>query len=564
MNENANKFLWGIAGTIFKHFVIPILVGYAVYHIFFDLLHLSDNTSFRIAFFCTIGAFIYLVYKTFTHSISPFKKRHYNVTQTTFTGKKIRDTVYQLLTDDRKLKLNITNPYAGVLILGGAGAGKSFSVIEPLITQSIQQGMAGLVYDFKFPTLATVAAGTANPKNIPCYYINFDNLSISHRVNPIAPEIMTRSSFADQAARTIMQNLNPPTKGGNAFFTDSAIAYLSGIIWFLREEAPQLCTLPHAMELASRDITKVIDLLKKNGEVAQTIASLRSAVEANASNQFAGVVSSLQLSLSKLNIREIVWVLSGQDFTLDLNTPKDPKFLTIGNNPELSDTYGPILALISTVALRLMNQQGKVPSAAILDEAPTLYLPNFSQIPATARSNKLATIFSVQDFSQIGLLYGNEEREAILSNLANKFFGRVNHPDTAQYVARMWGRQLVVQDSFSYGENTSQPFDSNSGVNTSITERDRVQVQEVTQLKTGEFFGQLVESNVTFFRAKIKPKTVTRAPIAPFKEVTDEMLKANQQRIREEIDQLLNTPEGIKAKPISTPIPPESNRFEQF
>jgi hypothetical protein len=45
-----------------------------------------------------------------------------------------------------------------------------------------------------------------------------------------------------------------------------------------------------------------------------------------------------------------------------------------------------------------MNQQGKRHSFFLLDEGPTLFIPKLDQLPATARSNKVATIYMAQTF----------------------------------------------------------------------------------------------------------------------------------------------------------------------
>ena len=71
--------------------------------------------------------------------------------------------------------------------------------------------------------------------------------------------------------------------------------------------------------------------------------------------------------------------------------------------------------------MRQMNKPNQQKSVVLLDEAPTIYIPNIEQIPATARSNKIATIFGVQDFSQLVDNYGQDKAQIILANLGNQF-----------------------------------------------------------------------------------------------------------------------------------------------
>ena len=55
----------------------------------------------------------------------------------------------------RKGWVNIVNPFRGTWVVGTPGSGKTFSIIEPFIRQHSAKGFALVVYDYKFPTLAT-------------------------------------------------------------------------------------------------------------------------------------------------------------------------------------------------------------------------------------------------------------------------------------------------------------------------------------------------------------------------------------------------------------------------
>lgn len=55
----------------------------------------------------------------------------------------------------RKGWVNISNPFRGTWVVGTPGSGKTFSIIEPFIRQHSAKGFVMVVYDYKFPTLAT-------------------------------------------------------------------------------------------------------------------------------------------------------------------------------------------------------------------------------------------------------------------------------------------------------------------------------------------------------------------------------------------------------------------------
>lgn len=482
---------------------------------------------------------------------------------TSKTGRKVGQSVYTIETHTPAVpRIHLTNPFRGVLILGGAGAGKSRSLIEPIIQQTIQQGYAGLLYDFKFPTLAKVADNAMRETNRPRlkYFVNFEDLTRSHRVNPLHTDTMPTQSHADEYARAILYNLKPDAIKKADFWVDSAQSYLTALIWFLREEYPQYCTLPHVMALAFQPTADVVALLSTNPETRGTVASLRESVQRKAEGQTAGVVSTLQTALRKINTKEIVWVLSGDDFSLNINDPQEPKFVTFGNSPTLSSTFAPVIALLTTVALKQMNQQGKAPSAVILDEAPTLFIPNFEQLPATGRSNQIATIFGAQDISQIEDMYGRSKKDALLANLNNQFYGRVGHRETAQYIADLWGREYVQQRTEGQNES-SRNFETTQGRSTShsYTERSRVRIQDVLELQTGEFYGQLVDSDFSSFKAQIKAPEPGPVPeIVPVTTATSQAVKKNFIRIQEEIENLLASQRPGQGK-TAEPITPQPN-----
>lgn len=483
------------------------------------------------------------------------------------TSQRVRLTVYTILTTTATIRrIYITNPFRGILILAGAGAGKTKSLVEPILEQSIQQGFAGLLYDFKFPGLAKVASQAMHTRpDRPMYYINFEHLTLSHRVNPLHPDTMPTQSYADEYARAIMYNLKPDAIKKSDFWVDSAQTYLTALIWFLREEYPQYCTLPHVMALAFQPTADVVALLSTNPETRGTIASLRESVQRKAEGQTAGVVSTLQTALRRINTKEIVWVLSGNDFSLNLNDPDNPRFLTLGNSPALSSTFSPVLALLATVAIKQMNQAGKAASVVILDEAPTLYIPDFDQLPATGREHQVVTVFAAQDISQIEGMYGRNKKDAVLANLNNQFYGRVGQRETAQYVSDLWGMEDVEQRTQGQSEGSTSRDSTttrNRTVNHSYVQRQRVKVQDVLELNPGEFYGQLVESDFSSFKAQIKVQESTPLPeLVPVTQVATDDLKQNFLRIQDEVECLFKPRkpnQGGIVEPIQTgPITPQ-------
>lgn len=297
-----------------------------------------------------------------------------------------------------------------------------------------------------------------------------------------------------------------------------------------------------------KDYQKLLDKLKQDYQCASMIRSIITAVDMEASNQTAGMVSTLQLGLGRINTPEICYVLSGDEFSLDINDPKEPKMLCIGTSPALSDTFAPVISCLVTVTLKHMNSQGKHHSYVLLDEGPTLYIPKFDQLPATARSNKVATIYLAQDFSQMKKEYGQNEAEAITSNLNNQFFGRVANLHTAEYVSRIFGKQDRLMRSEGLSNNlpnslnlgldgrTSSGSTGNS-INYSLQERNRIYPQELLNLEVGQFFGTTVETANPNFSVHFAGTDFPGGKVAPFAEGVD--VDSNYKRIVLEVEAIL-------------------------
>lgn len=230
-------------GSFFKYILIPVAGGFLI-SILLEVMFATVGVH-KLPLFQKLevwGGWIAGFYFLFLMAGGGSKKAAVaQASVTSRTGLKVKEGIYNLPTLERDIRtIKITNPYRHTLVAGGPGSGKSFSILEPMLVQAMQQGKAALVYDYKFPTFARLVA-TYKVQGVTPYYINFDDLTRSHRVNPIDPQLMNRSSFADQYARTVVYNLIPDAAtSANPFFADSAQGYLGGPPTFVRNVPSEL------------------------------------------------------------------------------------------------------------------------------------------------------------------------------------------------------------------------------------------------------------------------------------------------------------------------------------
>ena len=292
--------------------------------------------------------------------------------------------------------INVVNPFRASIVLGTPGSGKSYAVVNNFIKQQIEKGFSQYIYDFKYPDLSTIAYNHLlnHPEGYKVkpkfYVINFDDPRRSHRCNPIHPDFMEDITDAYESAYTIMLNLNKSwvQKQGD-FFVESPIILFAAIIWYLKIfQNGKYCTFPHAIEFLNRRYEDIFPILTSYPELENYLSPFMDAWLGGAAEQLMGQIASAKIPLSRMISPQLYWVMSDSEFTLDINNPKEPKILCVGNNPDRQNIYGAALGLYNSRIVKLINKKGMLKSSVIIDELPTIYFKGLDNLIATARSNK--------------------------------------------------------------------------------------------------------------------------------------------------------------------------------
>ncbi|WP_344672866.1 conjugal transfer protein MobC [Sphingobacterium kyonggiense] len=462
---------------------------------------------------------------------------------------------YRLKSKIRNSWINIINPFRGILVAGTPGAGKSYFVIRHIIDQHIKKGFSMFLYDFKYDDLTRIAYNKLlryqkNYKVKPAFYIiNFDDLTRTHRCNPLDPAGMDDITDATEASRTIMLGLNREwIKKQGDFFVESPINFLTAIIWYLcRYEDGKLCTLPHVIELMQTDYDRLFAILETEEEIKVLINPFISAYHNKAMAQLEGQIASAKIGLARLSSPQLYYVLSGNDFTLDINNPQEPKIVCMGNNPQKLQVYGAVLSLYISRMLKLVNRKGQLKSSLVFDEFPTIYVGGASGVDgllATARSNFVSTTLAVQDFSQLKKDYGAEQADVITGIVGNILSGQVTG-DTAKKLSENFGR--IVQDKDSMTINRS---DTSTTKATQLG--DAIPSARIAALSSGEFVGMVADNpdqkiNLKMFHCEIqndhkaiKTEEDAYKPITLIEQVTEQDIQENYKKIKRDIMELID------------------------
>ena len=390
--------------------------------------------------------------------------------------------------------INVVNPFRASMVLGTPGSGKSYAIVNNYIKQQIEKGFAMYIYDYKFPDLSEIAYNhllhhlDAYKVKPQFYVINFDDPRKSHRCNPINPAFMTDISDAYESAYTIMLNLNRSwiQKQGD-FFVESPIILLAAIIWFLKiYEDGKYCTFPHAIEFLNRPYAQIFPILTSYDELANYLSPFMDAWEGGAQDQLQGQIASAKIPLSRMISPALYWVMTGDDFSLDINNPNEPKVLVVGNNPDRQNIYSAALGLYNSRIVKLINKKKQLKSSVIIDELPTIYFRGLDNLIATARSNKVAVCLGFQDFSQLTRDYGDKESKVIQNTVGNVFSGQVVG-ETAKTLSERFGKVLQQRQSMTINRN-----DKSTSISTQMD--SLIPASKISNLTQGMFVGAVSDN----------------------------------------------------------------------
>ncbi|WP_422082183.1 type IV secretory system conjugative DNA transfer family protein [Ulvibacterium sp.] len=377
-----------------------------------------------------------------------------------------------------KGKVLLQNIRRGIAIIGAAGSGKTESVVYPLLRHFNHWNFSGVIYDYKNFEITEMAYPLFSKGDIPFQIISFD--TIYAKVNPIAPRYLPDEESVNEVSRVLVENLleqkDNHMNATTRFFNDVVEGLIGGMIWRLKTDFEDACTLPHLIALYQHLDTKNLIRFLSGNTISRAMAdAFISGVESE--RQTAGVKSTLANAFKKISTQRIFMVLSEDEINLNINDPNSLKVISVVNNPRIETSLSPVIATILHTITKQMSVRHRNPSFLLMEEAATLRLLNMHRIPATLRSYNIATVYVLQDKIQNDMMYGPMASKAILSNLSYQFFGKANDPDTAKYYERFF--EIVKQETKSVNKGYNLNFD------TRVTKGER----EVAKTRANVFYG---------------------------------------------------------------------------
>ena len=444
----------------------------------------------------------------------------------------------------RKGWVNISNPFRGTWVVGTPGSGKTFSIIEPFIRQHSAKGFALVVYDYKFPTLATKLyyhykknqkLGNL-PKGCKFNIINFVDVEYSRRVNPIQLKYINNLAAASETAETLLESLQKGKKegggGSDQFFQTSAVNFLAACIYFFcnwgkepydkdgnmltaekvqdkqtkrmiptgrvfnsagEEVEPaywlgKYSDMPHILSFLNESYQTIFEVLETDNEVAPLLGPFQTALKNKAMEQLEGMIGTLRVYTSRLATKESYWIFhkDGDDFDLKVSDPKSPSYLLIANDPEMESIIGALNALIlNRLVTRVNTGQGKnIPVSIIVDELPTLYFHKIDRLIGTARSNKVSVALGFQELPQLEADYGKVGMQKIITTVGNVVSGSARSKETLEWLSSdIFGKVVQLKKGVTIDRDRTS-------INLNENMDSLVPASKISDMPTGWICGQ--------------------------------------------------------------------------
>ena len=401
-----------------------------------------------------------------------------------------------------------------------------------------------VVYDYKFPTLATKLYYHYKlnekkgklPKGCQFNIINFVDIEYSRRVNPIQLKYINNLAAASETAETLLDSLQKGKKegggGSDQFFQTSAVNFLAACIFFFcnHNKLPydkdgnvlvaeydedrqtgqkrltgraknkeglyvepdhwlgQYSDMPHILSFLNLDYQTIFDVLQTDPEVAPLLGPFQTAMKNKAMEQLEGMIGTLRVYTSRLATKESYWIFhkDGDDFDLKVSDPEHPSYLLIANDPEMESIIGALNALIlNRLVTRVNTGQGKnVPVSIIVDELPTLYFHKIDRLIGTARSNKVSVTLGFQELPQLESDYGKVGMQKVITTVGNVVSGSARAKETLEWLSNdIFGKVVQLKKGVTIDRDRTS-------INLNENMDNLVPASKISDMPTGWICGQ--------------------------------------------------------------------------
>lgn len=371
--------------------------------------------------------------------------------------------------------LFLPNAQQSIAVFGAAGAGKSMSVLNPLIRSALDQGITSTVFDFKYPEQTKEIIGYAAQRG--------------YRVQIIAPSYAESGVFnilefirdsgdsigAGQISEVLTENTSQSADSGgsNEFFESGGASVLQGGMLLSKwlEEDPEAIAVakrlwdvavgdPHPSVADIMTVAAILNLpqfaermrfaaKRINPWITQSLAQFLSAGGEKGKKNVTegGILANAQKTVNQLVKRDFIPAICGKStIEIDLNGENVQTLTIVGMNQDYRHLISPLLATILDLLISrniTHSRHRTVPFFVSLDELPSMKLRKIANWLAEGRSAGFCGAIALQNLSQLREAYGADRTQTIISNCATKFFLNPQDAESAQSYSDYLGEREI-------------------------------------------------------------------------------------------------------------------------
>jgi type IV secretory pathway TraG/TraD family ATPase VirD4 len=319
----------------------------------------------------------------------------------------------------------------GILVCGGPGSGKSFSMINPLLRSALDQGFPLVLYDFKYSEQESATADAKGQAPILAGYALLRGYKVTV-LSPGFPESAVanpidflRSNEDSEMARQLAVTLNRNFQlgsddSGNSFFSNAGDQLVQAVFMLVkgtRYPDIMMCQAILGLPKLVKRIEQACEEL--NFMVREAFAQFVSV--AGSPETAASIVGTASGLFSRFMVPSALAAFCGQtNIPLDL---KGRQMVIFGMNKEKRDVIAPLLvSILHLLVSRNVAGKRTCPLVLGIDELPTLYLPALVDWLNQNREDGLISILGLQNLSMLEEAYRENTTNAIFGGCATKAF----------------------------------------------------------------------------------------------------------------------------------------------
>lgn len=400
---------------------------------------------------------------------------------------------YLIQIPESSQRLYFPDVQRGVLVCGAPGFGKTYSIINPLLRSTIDQGYPIVLYDFKYSsfTSTNTQAVLGQTAKIAGYA-----LARGYKVTILAPgfkESCTANpldflknekdaAMARQLAIALNKNLKLSSgdNDSNQFFSNAGDLLTQGLFQLAKgTKYPDIL-----MCYAILSLDNLIGRLKNADLNLWTRAAFSQFLSVAQSPETAASIVGTALGLfTRFIIPELLSAFCGTT-TLPLDL-KERQLVIFATDDERRDVISPLVA--SVLHLQVTRNVAKpraIPLILSLDELPTIYLPKLASWLNQKRENGLCTILGLQNLSQLKETYGEENAESIFTGCVTKCFFNPSNITSAEIFSKYLGEEEVSNKRRS--RSTSAKSGNSTNHSTEVSKRALFEPSQFNTLPAGK------------------------------------------------------------------------------